>query len=470
VRESFEKAEKSPAYQESFIRWLGEQDEFKDKLALVLSQLAQCRGFKEWATLKRYDLDFKKLGVHGIFLTKGKEGKPENVKKIVAKIIPHPEKEAHSLKVIPNKFKAQPDTQAAMRNAGNTALQFLRWRGLGLLITYLFAGDFIFLSFLRFVKILWHTRHLHGAVNNSNIYLLIDRPTGTDVDGPSLGLATCLAILMGISDMPEGTISQRSSAFLSRFIPKFFSRLFNCAFTGEVVGGTVGPVGGIAEKIKAMEEHRAIGRGVLPRKNLKDDMGESSVMLFGCKSVSQVLRWLIPLRKTWGIINSLFLLIVALGISFGPRLYDLYVPPPPYFMGIESKMRQDFVEATDAKNYGCKVWQLDRIIIHIGGDRDDGHTYVKIGAQRVEALRSECLKTEEEPEDWHPELTLPVKQGRVTFDYQHSPANYDGMANFPRDRVLTFQIIRHGKGVVRFPITFRLIKITRRHKDETPQD
>lgn len=457
VQQLCKTAEKEPACQKDFILWLGEQPEFQEsKLALALFQLAQCREFKKWSTLEPYQRmpeDFKKLGVYGICLREGQEGNAENVKQIVAVIIPRSSAKEHQLKVFPINFNAKADTQMAMEQAGKAALQFLGWRGLALLITYLFAGDFIFLSFLRFVKILWYTRHLHRTVKGCTIYLLIDSPTGSEVAGPSLGLATCLAILMGLGKLPAGTVSPRSAKFLTRFIPRFLSRLSEFAFTGEVQNGTVEPVDGISEKIKAMDQHPAIRRGVLPRENRKDGISANSVSLFWCKSVSQALRWLIPLRKTWGIINLFFLLIVALGISFGPRLHDLYVSPQPYFMGIESKIRQDFVEAKDAMKYGCKVRQLDRIILYIGGNRDDGHTSVKIGAQRVEALRSECLKTQEEPEDWHPELTLPVNQGRVIFDYQHSQANHDDSATLPNDRALTVAIIRHGKGVKEFSIT-----------------
>jgi len=477
-------AENKPDLQKNFIDWLGEQPAFQNgKLPLVLSQLVQCEEFKKWETLEPYRSipeDFKKFGVYGVFLTDGQEGQPENVKRIVARIFPRFPTKSHQeqtpenpqpFHVFPINFNAQDDTQAAMDQAADTALELLRPR-MRRLIIYLLAGDFIFLSLPRFVKIWWHTRGLYDRIKDSDIYVLIDSSTILNVKGGSLGLATCLAILMGLSDMPKGTVSEGSARFLTRFIPKFLSSLSDCAFTGEVQNGRLKAVDGIPEKIKAMNGHEAIHRGVLPKKNKPDSIGIDFTKspVWG-DSVSEVLRKLFLSRwRTWGITNAvvigtvlnvLLLLMkffpgpltdIVFFPAFAPYWYDRSTPSPT-LIGVGSNI-EDFVKV-DYFADGCPVGQFDQIKVYIGRDRGDGKTVVKVTAHptdgqtdRYEPLRN--APEEGKKEEWHSELTLPVKHELVSFNYQHPP---ESEANYA---TLTIRVFRLGRLVDTKELTLKI--------------
>lgn len=428
----------------SFVSWLREKYS-AEQLIAVLYQLVQLPLFSDWPELDDYRIglpeDFKRWGVRGVILREGIEGDAENVKSFLSVLVPrNPPNENDYFEVHALNFKVN---ENALQQAGEAARQILSVRGtLYLLLFFVITGDFLLISLFEAPLIFWHTRRLCRRMRNSDVGLIIDSVSGIDVAGSSLSLAACFAILMGATRFPSDVKPPRSLFFLSRTIKNFKSRLAGCAFTGNVVAGDVKRVERVEDKIIAMEKHDAVQQGVLPRENRKDGISANSISLFWCKSVSQVLRRLIPLRKTWGIINFCFLLIVALGPSFGQRLHNLfYDHQPPYLMGVESS--QGFVNA-DAMLSGCKVRELDWIILYIGGDRDDGRTQVKVGARREE---DRCLKTPEEPvDDWRSKLPLPVNRGRAVFDYWHSQTN-------PDDReTLTVAIIRPGKRERLFPL------------------
>jgi hypothetical protein len=191
----------------------------------------------------------------------------------------------------------------------------------------------------------------------------------------------------------------------------------------------------VEDKIIAMEKHDAVQQGVLPRENRKDGISANSISLFWCKSVSQVLRRFIQL-KTWGIINSFLLFIVALA-PFGPLIYEKHLAPSPYMIRIVTSIDSSgFREGSPQ----CRIRERDTIYVLIGGDL--GHGLINLSVQAQYGVVFPTMKGRYEGN----KLIIPVEKGQATFRYQRNP-----LVNKDED-TLTIIIIRCGKGKGGFPL------------------
>lgn len=424
-------AEKELAAQIAFIRWLGMQPEFAgEKSILALFQLAQCPEYKRWLELERYQTlssDFKQGGINGLFVREDRAGTRGEVKGLIAVAVPHTatsnrhqqlSSQPSRDRVMPINFRAENDSKLVLEQAGEAASDFLRWRGLGNVLIYLVGGDLILLTLPRCLRTLLYWWQWRRRVQANDFYLLIDHPTGSEVTGPSLGLAAALAIVTTVVRPFVGNHAITSSAPI--LLP---SRLSRCGVTGTIGNtGRVSYVDGIYEKVRAIELHPGIELGVIPQENLPDCPAPSSVEILGAKSLSQVLRRLIPIRKTWVTVNLLLLsLPFIIGMGPGWRMIDRYFISPPVMKSIKTSWGT--FSASYIKTQGCELRELDRVSILLEHARNDGLTRVVVTAPRDNntGFRRQCLKNPNEVDDWHPEVMLIVRDSKAVFDYQADP-------------------------------------------------
>lgn len=429
------------AVQDEFIHWLSTQSGFEsERLQLALLQLAQCAPFQPWETLKPYRTDAEdlKFGVYGLFLCRGRKD-VENVKRVVAKFVPHrtATDQQQEVKIRPINFTADQDTQAAMTQAVKAVSHLIK-HPYGLLTAYVFAGDFLFLALYRALRILWRRKQIQQKLDQSEIYLYVDGLSGERVAGPSLGATVVAAVLIALIKTVAWEQSQRASGFWTTFAKRCLSRFSDVAFTGAIIGddGAIGTVNGIAEKVLAMEAHPDIKRGMLPTAN-RTGIESRSVRLFGVGSLQQVLRQLVPFRRTWLLINICLALASITGV-IGPDLVDLWQPQPEL---AKVRVGEEIYYTEYVLKQDLPVTNpLPRITLYFNHARDDGRTYVQISAIRQDGygFRGECLQAAEEIDDWHPFLILRVINGQVTFDYQHQ-------FSAGKQVILSVVIRRHGK-------------------------
>jgi hypothetical protein len=153
--------------------------------------------------------------------------------------------------------------------------------------------------------------------------------------------------------------------------------------------------------------------------------------------VPYVLRQLIPLRNTWGVVNFVPLFLVVLYLMVGQQGYECFLAPPPYLIRI----------VTSLDNSGpmggfpiCKIREHDTIQVFIGGDL--GHERILLSIQAQSGVISPTLRGTYEGN----KLIIPVEKGQATLSYQHN-----SLVNEDED-TLTISMIRCGKRKGAFPL------------------
>jgi uncharacterized membrane protein len=403
--------------------------------------------------------DFKQLGVWVPLLSEDR--KTASINRLIAVIVPRPpvgeDRRQPASAVLPINFTASADTRQALSDAGRVVTYLLNGKeGKKLLWKYVFGGDLIHLTWSRRRKLAACRDLILRKVENAEVYVFIDELTSGEVVGPSLGLATSLAIILALLRVAELVEGQNSDAFLKKLTHQFQARLSNRAFTGKISGaGKIGEVAGITEKIAAMEAHPSIHFGVLPRGSLSGNHQNTySVSLFEAESLADLFGWLIPLRRKWQWLNlGLMIAVVALLTSLTTNLIlpnwyliDHYFHPPPVLEKVIVASHKGAFLSEYVKGKGVEVNQTDDLSFYFLNAGEDGSAEVQVST--IGESRCQCLKTLA-GNDWQSKLDrVPVRDGKAEFKFQN-------LTSLP-EMSLTIVVRWRGRDVMAFPLALSI--------------
>ncbi len=349
----------------------------------------------------------------------------------------------------------EPAAQALME-AKDSVHNLFRWRGIVFWLGYLFAADFIAFTGWRLGRLLLLTPQIRRALKRRNIYLIINTATGADVAGPSLAFGACLATLLALGRLsPNGS----GSRFLGNFMPSLLAVLPGCGVTGRLRRDVLEPVDGVREKLEALRSHPEINRAIIPKPNLDELEAEFKrgpinayhppVPVSGHESLRRALWSLIPVRKTWLVINLAVVSLALLAIQLLPSLAHDHLPPLSI---LQVRTSQASHTIQSIPKGGLPIRASDHVAIEVSPHSGDGSIVLEATRPRPISggTENQCLRGTEKG-DWRSMLQLPVNEQHVEFDFKRSPNARSGCSP------ITISLIHQGRAVVRWTVPLAVV-------------
>jgi hypothetical protein len=422
IRAACKAASFSPGQQKRFTDWLGGEPEFGGRLSLALLQIARCAEFDGWTTLQEYRQWPKdRLGVHAALVV-GSEGV---VRRVSAIAVPKGDGRSEP-RALPLDFDGNPGDLQVLTEAREAAEFFYRRSWLFFLV-YALAGDILLVSAWRAAAMAWTTRGFAARLKGSDLYVSVESAPDARILGRSMGLACFLAMLAA------------PGRHLFSFVPTFLPNLAASGFTGDLRARKIGKISMTREKLEAMKES-GLQFAFIPREN-EQEASIAGLRTYAFRSLWRVLAQLVPLRKTYGGLNAFVMCLLAFGLPVYHQI-GYRTARAPLLAAVESSY--GIMDINAAASAGLKVHATDRIRIVLARDPGDGYTKIRLTGLRENGKRLEMLKTIQSVEGWHSELTLPVQNGQVEFDYSHTRAGDQD--------VIELFVIRGDRVVTEYPL------------------
>lgn len=449
-------AESSPARQKAFLEWLSTLPNFGDNAhELAFHQLVQCQGFLNWSELRRFTDPSAQphgCGVNCLFLLGRGEAGPGIIKTMVGTLGPEMSDGEPSGQILPLNFSltgSDDSTWESLREAKQSVIRVFQARGLLFWLGYILGGDFLPLSFWRYARILFLYPRIRRIYRRRNIYLSINAASPTNVAGPSLSLGACMAGLMALSRLPNSI----NSRFLARFVPQLFSGLAGCAVTGKIRDGRIEWVDGVQQKLEAIRDRIEIRGVIIPKENHKTSVAPISIFTpltlgvpcFGYERVTRALWSLIPLRKTWLIVNAA-LLIGFGGLVASGRTVMHSLLPPITVQGINSSA--GFYKLDDLAKGGLLLRNHDHLTVRVNAHTGDGPTTLSVSFPRVGSdwTESQCLRSSFDSGDWRSGINVPVTSGYAAFEFNRGDTRQNSCG------LMTLSLVHHEAEILRLVI------------------
>lgn len=257
------------AEQHNFIQLPAEESLLKD----VRSYLEK-KGISSWSD---------DSGAFGIFPLKGSSGVAEDVMRVFAIVVPL-EGTLGTRGIYPANFSPDEDCQKALERAFEASRYIVSSRRtFWPAILFIFAGGCFPWSLLRVVLrlITCAISALRGPpksweelLQNSKVYIAVTGARMGKIEGPSIALAACLAILDALHRIPKAQKPPFLPIQIERLIDDNVQRI-NRAFTGDLTDRRqIGKVGAIGNKLAGAHRHKKIREVVLPGGNYGEVIAE----------------------------------------------------------------------------------------------------------------------------------------------------------------------------------------------------
>jgi hypothetical protein len=226
---------------------------------------------------------------------------------------------------------------------------------------------------------------------------------------------------MSLSELP----GRAKSRFLAGFIPNLLGALPGCAVTGKLNNDRIESVDGVEQKLEAIRDHTDIRRVIIPKENDSSSTRASSILTplstrvpRECHARVLTALWsLVPLRKTWLILNVALVIAAAVSVTQGPALLHALVLRPITVERIQTSLGSFSIKDLDAE--GIKLRGSDHVRILVNAHTLDGLTIVRAACPREGAAWAEkqCLRPSLDTGDWRSEVNVPVVDGVASFDF-----------------------------------------------------
>ena len=410
--------------------WLSHKQHFSgDVWSLYCYQLAQCRGFVGWVPLRDFREGFRddnQFGVQCLLLATASESGPGVVKTLRAAFLApqrHPWIPESEQRVYPLNFQISHGADPAwdaLEEARRAVRDLFTVRGCIFWLAYLFCGDVIFLTVLRLLRLLRHVRGLHRTLSDDFIYIRAEPTAGSQIGGRSLGVPCALAILLGLSSLQK-------SRFLRLFFVHCFRGIAGRAFTGCLKNGKIYAVEGLQGKLESLRRYPEIREAIIPSANIRDpdrsgllniDQFRAPVPVKPASRFLFLLAALVPLRKTWAIMNCACIVGLVLAWSY----IHSFRHPAPRFMRVSTSVES--ISAENAVTQGLRLLMADRLVFEMSNSPSDGQTRAVVHCNRLsDGTESQALRSAADRGDWRSELDLPVVEGKFAIDYRRHMTN-----------------------------------------------
>jgi len=242
----------------------------EEDLLLDLRSCLEKKGISSWSD---------DSGALGIFPQVRNPGGAEDVMRVVAILVPLTQT-LSTPGIYPTNFKPDSDCQAALNRALDASVFIVSpRRTLWPAILFILAGDWFPWSLLRVVlrlikcTISFLLRGIRKSwaelLQHSKVHIAVTGARMGNINGPSIALAACMAILDALHRIPKAQKPPVLPIQIERLV--YDKR----AFTGNLTGiGLIEPVGFIGPKLGAFLRHRHSEEMVLPEGNYQQTVDE----------------------------------------------------------------------------------------------------------------------------------------------------------------------------------------------------